>query len=101
MAVYLRFRQAVRRRLRAKNDCRQRCDRQAEKAVSSARPPHNLRLSSFFYLFFYSNSVRLAIRKLTYAPTIKRPQPMIDVNKEFLVSPGMLHLEASLDREVQ
>ncbi|CAD5227920.1 unnamed protein product [Bursaphelenchus okinawaensis] len=46
------------------------------------------------------NSVRLAIRKLTYAPMIKRPQPMIDVNKEFIISPGVLHLEASLDREM-
>lgn len=25
---------------------------------------------------------------------------MIDVNKEFIISPGLLHLEASLDREV-
>lgn len=25
---------------------------------------------------------------------------MIDVNKEFMISPGLLHLEASLDREV-
>ncbi|KAI6206084.1 Arrestin-C domain-containing protein [Aphelenchoides besseyi] len=46
------------------------------------------------------NSVRLAIRKLTYAPMVKRPQPMIDVNKEFIISPGLLHLEASLDREM-
>lgn len=45
------------------------------------------------------NSVRLAIRKLTYSPMIERPQPMIDVTKEFIISPGGLHLEASLDRE--
>lgn len=31
---------------------------------------------------------------------IERPQPMIDVTKEFIISPGGLHLEASLDREV-
>jgi hypothetical protein len=48
----------------------------------------------------FSNSVRLAIRKLTYTPAVERPQPMVDVNKEFLVSPGLLHLEASLDKEV-
>ncbi|KAI1716198.1 putative beta-arrestin [Ditylenchus destructor] len=46
------------------------------------------------------NSVRLAIRKLTYAPTVERPQPMVDVTKEFYISPGGLHLEASLDREM-
>jgi beta-arrestin len=46
------------------------------------------------------NSVRLAIRKLTYAPSIERPQPMVDVAKEFYLSPGVLHLEASLDREM-
>jgi len=46
------------------------------------------------------NSVRLAIRKLTYTPAVERPQPMVDVNKEFLVSPGLLHLEASLDKEM-
>ncbi|KAF7625956.1 Arrestin_C domain-containing protein [Meloidogyne graminicola] len=38
------------------------------------------------------NSVRLAIRKLTYSPQIERPQPMID--------PWGLHLEASLDKEM-
>uniref|UniRef100_A0A915CVC2 Arrestin C-terminal-like domain-containing protein n=1 Tax=Ditylenchus dipsaci TaxID=166011 RepID=A0A915CVC2_9BILA len=46
------------------------------------------------------NSVRLAIRKLTYAPAVERPQPMVDVTKEFYISPGGLHLEASLDREM-
>uniref|UniRef100_A0A915MQV2 Arrestin C-terminal-like domain-containing protein n=1 Tax=Meloidogyne javanica TaxID=6303 RepID=A0A915MQV2_MELJA len=28
------------------------------------------------------------------------PQPMIDVTKEFIISPGGLHLEASLDKEM-
>lgn len=42
----------------------------------------------------------MAIRKLTYAPMVERPQPMIDVTKEFMMNPGGLHLEASLDREV-
>uniref|UniRef100_A0AC35TSW2 Arrestin_C domain-containing protein n=1 Tax=Rhabditophanes sp. KR3021 TaxID=114890 RepID=A0AC35TSW2_9BILA len=46
------------------------------------------------------NSVRLAIRKLTYAPWVKKPQPMIDVSKEFIMSPGLMHLEMSLDREM-
>jgi beta-arrestin len=46
------------------------------------------------------NSVRLAIRKLTYAQVVERPQPTIEVSKEFIISPGLLHLEASLDREM-
>ncbi|CAI5456743.1 unnamed protein product [Caenorhabditis angaria] len=47
-----------------------------------------------------SNSVRLAIRKLTYAPWEPRPQPMIDVTKDFMMSSGLLHMEASLDKEM-
>ncbi|CAI4226760.1 unnamed protein product [Auanema sp. JU1783] len=45
------------------------------------------------------SSVRLAIRKLTYAPYEPRPQPMVEVCKEFMMSPGLLHMEASLDKE--
>uniref|UniRef100_A0A8R1XSA1 Arrestin_C domain-containing protein n=1 Tax=Onchocerca volvulus TaxID=6282 RepID=A0A8R1XSA1_ONCVO len=45
-------------------------------------------------------SVRLAIRKLTYAPYKNRPQPTIEVTKEFMMSSGLLHLEASLDKEM-
>ncbi|KAL3111557.1 hypothetical protein niasHT_016718 [Heterodera trifolii] len=48
----------------------------------------------------FSNSVRLAIRKLTYCPQLERIQPMIDVTKNFIISPGGLHLEASLDKEM-
>uniref|UniRef100_A0A1I7XVE7 Arrestin_C domain-containing protein n=1 Tax=Heterorhabditis bacteriophora TaxID=37862 RepID=A0A1I7XVE7_HETBA len=47
-----------------------------------------------------SSSVRLAIRKLTYAPWEARPQPMVDVSKEFMMSAGLLHMEASLDKEM-
>uniref|UniRef100_A0A914GWC8 Arrestin C-terminal-like domain-containing protein n=1 Tax=Globodera rostochiensis TaxID=31243 RepID=A0A914GWC8_GLORO len=46
------------------------------------------------------NSVRLAIRKLTYCPQAERLQPMVDVTKNFIISPGGLHLEASLDKEM-
>uniref|UniRef100_A0A183BRM9 Arrestin_C domain-containing protein n=1 Tax=Globodera pallida TaxID=36090 RepID=A0A183BRM9_GLOPA len=48
----------------------------------------------------FSNSVRLAIRKLTYCPQAERLQPMVDVTKNFIISPGGLHLEASLDKEM-
>ena len=46
------------------------------------------------------STVKLAIRKLTYSPAMEGPQPMVDVTKEFIMSPGLLHLEASLDKEV-
>ncbi|KAF8561450.1 hypothetical protein P879_06603 [Paragonimus westermani] len=45
------------------------------------------------------NSVRLAIRKLTYAPEEPAPQPSAVVVKDFLMSPGSLRLEVSLDKE--
>lgn len=44
--------------------------------------------------------IRLAIRKLYYAPTIENVQPSIEVQKEFVMSPGRLHLELSLDKEM-
>lgn len=46
------------------------------------------------------NSVRLAIRKLTYAPASRAPQPMVDGHKEFMMSPAPLHLECTLDKEM-
>nr|AGJ70293.1 arrestin-beta [Terebratalia transversa] len=45
------------------------------------------------------NSVRLAIRKLTYASAQLAPQPSAEVTKEFMMSTGGLKLEASLDKE--
>nr|BAR90777.1 beta arrestin [Idiosepius paradoxus] len=45
------------------------------------------------------NSLRLAIRKLTYAPEQPAPQPSAEVTKEFMMSPGNMKLEASLDKE--
>ncbi|XP_065056711.1 beta-arrestin-1-like [Rhopilema esculentum] len=44
------------------------------------------------------NSVRLAIRKITYAPPVPAPQPMIETSKEFMMCPHPLFLEASLDK---
>ncbi|KAL3289773.1 hypothetical protein HHI36_023168 [Cryptolaemus montrouzieri] len=46
------------------------------------------------------NSVRLAIRKIMYAPSKQGEQPSIEVSKEFMMSPNKLHLEASLDKEL-
>lgn len=45
------------------------------------------------------NSVRLAIRKLTYAPVEPAPQPSAETSKDFMMSPGNMKLEASLDKE--
>lgn len=46
--------------------------------------------------------VRLAIRKLYYAPSDDKPreQPSTDVAKEFVMSSGRLHLESTLDKEM-
>jgi hypothetical protein len=53
------------------------------------------------YLHACSSLVRLAIRKLTYAPTINpRSQPSSEVSKEFMMSSGLLNMECSLDKEV-
>lgn len=46
------------------------------------------------------NSVRLAIRKIMYAPSKQGEQPYFETSKEFLMSPNKLHLEASLDKEL-
>lgn len=46
------------------------------------------------------NCVRLAIRKVMYAPCRQGEQPSIEVSKEFVMSPNKLHLEASLDKEL-
>lgn len=46
------------------------------------------------------NSVRLVIRKVQYAPEKPGPQPMVETTRSFLMSDRSLHLEASLDKEV-
>lgn len=43
--------------------------------------------------------MRLAIRKLTYAPEEPAPQPSAEAVKDFMMSPGSIRLEASLDKE--
>ena len=42
----------------------------------------------------------MAIRKLTYAPEEPAPQPSAEATKEFMMRPGNIKLEASLDKEV-
>lgn len=44
--------------------------------------------------------VRLAIRKIMYAPSKQGDQPSVEVSKEFMMSASKLHLEASLDKEL-
>ncbi|CAH8512546.1 unnamed protein product [Schistosoma haematobium] len=58
----------------------------------SCRPDNQLQCNK-------RNAVRLAIRKLTYAPEEPAPQPSAVVLKEFIMSPGTLRLEVSLNKE--
>lgn len=46
------------------------------------------------------DSIRLAIRKIMYAPSKQGKQPMVEVSKDFMMSPNKLNLEVSLDREL-
>ncbi|XP_063595732.1 phosrestin-2-like isoform X1 [Penaeus indicus] len=44
--------------------------------------------------------VRLLIRRLQYAPAKQGRQPVASCAKEFLLSPGKLHLQVTLDRQI-
>ncbi|XP_057329351.1 beta-arrestin-1-like isoform X1 [Microplitis mediator] len=44
--------------------------------------------------------VRLAIRKIMYAPSQQGEQPSVEVSRRFLFSPNKLYLEVSLDKEL-
>ncbi|CDW52928.1 beta arrestin 1 [Trichuris trichiura] len=47
------------------------------------------------------DSVRLAIRKLTCVPiSLYSCQPSFELSKDFIMSAGLLHVEASLDKEL-
>lgn len=46
------------------------------------------------------DTIRLAIRKIMYAPANYKNQPMIEVSKDFMMSPNKLNLEVSLDKEL-
>uniref|UniRef100_A0A183SU87 Arrestin_C domain-containing protein n=1 Tax=Schistocephalus solidus TaxID=70667 RepID=A0A183SU87_SCHSO len=74
-------------------------------SLSLSLSPANLRffIKKDSYLFLclpLRSSVRMAIRKLTYAPEESAPQPSAEVVKDFIMSPGTLRLEVSLDKEV-
>ncbi|VDD75381.1 unnamed protein product [Mesocestoides corti] len=45
------------------------------------------------------NSVRMVVRKLTFAPDEAGPQPTAEVVRDFLMSLGSLRVEASLDKQ--
>ncbi|KAL5108340.1 Beta-arrestin-1 [Taenia crassiceps] len=45
------------------------------------------------------NSVRMIVRKLTFAPDEAGPQPTTEVVRDFLMSLGSLRIEASLDKQ--
>lgn len=44
--------------------------------------------------------MKLAIRKIMYAPSRQGEQPSTEVSREFLMSPSRLHMEVSLDKEL-
>lgn len=46
------------------------------------------------------DSIRLAIRKIMYAPSKQGEQPMVEISKDFMMSPNKLNLEVSLDKEL-
>ena len=62
--------------------------------------PEYLLIFLFFFFVLFRNSVRLAIRKVMYAPSKPGEQPSVEVSKEFMMSPSKLHLEVSLDKEL-
>ena len=42
----------------------------------------------------------MAIRKIQYAPSTQGRQPCTVVRKDFMLSPGQLELEITLDKQV-
>lgn len=46
------------------------------------------------------SSVSMAIRKIQYAPSKQGQQPCTVVRKDFMLSPGELELEVTLDKQV-
>lgn len=46
------------------------------------------------------STLTLGIRKVQYAPTKQGSQPMTIVRKDFLLSPGELELEVTLDKQL-
>lgn len=46
------------------------------------------------------DTIRLAIRKIMYAPSKQGEQPMVEISKDFMMSPNKLNLEVSLDKEL-
>lgn len=46
------------------------------------------------------DSIRLAIRKIMYAPSKQGEQPMVELSKDFMMSPNKLNMEVSLDKEL-
>lgn len=65
--------------------------------------PHTcyVSLKSYFVTVTLSRStVNLGIRKIQYAPPKQGRQPCTIVRKDFMLSPGELELEATLDKQV-
>jgi hypothetical protein len=55
-------------------------------------------MKNIFLLDF--STVALGIRKIQYAPSKNGRQPCTVVRKDFMLSPGDLELEVTLDKQV-
>ncbi len=55
----------------------------------------------FQYFYQYRDSCRLIIRKIQYAPKKLAAGPKVDLNKQFMTADKPIHLEASMEKEVQ
>lgn len=55
----------------------------------------------FWYLYQYRDTCRLIIRKIQYAPNEITAGPKADLNKQFITADKPIHLEASMEKEVQ
>ena len=67
---------------------------------SISPPPTRSRLHPLTPASTPRTLVELGIRKVQYAPSKQGKQPVTLVRKDFLLSPGELELEASLDKQV-
>lgn len=55
----------------------------------------------FRYIYQYRDTCRLIIRKIQYAPNELSAGPKTDINKQFITADKPIHMEASMEKEVQ
>lgn len=55
----------------------------------------------FRHLYQYRDTCRLIIRKIQYAPNELAAGPKSDISKQFMTADKPIHMEVSMDKEVQ